>query len=328
MREVGGGGWPLCASVIAMVAGCGAAAPATSQPPKPTKAQLEEQERIRRDALSAAHRERLDEQATALAATRDASQPAKPRCLPSCYVPEAADARAGKQVAGAAEITHLVCARTEAGPYRVMDALGTLAVRKARGRVPRASKPGSWQADVEAAVTTALGPEVARGDAVRVRGGWADQSHPVSREALRCVAVSHFLPRVRKAIDRCGSQGAVACEAGGSAAAHGINVVHYRLLEARQLERAGKSVECQQAALEAIAVARGMPRWRQYMTLNTDQWKAVPRYRTRFDGLLDEDALFVAAIALGVEAEAVYASCGGPSPKTDVAQEQSFHACW
>ena len=53
-----------------------------------------------------------------------------------------------------------------------------------------------------------------------------------------------------------------------------------------------------QAALEAVAVARGMPRWRQYASLNTDEWKSWPRYRTRFDGILDEDSLFALAISL------------------------------
>ena len=31
-----------------------------------------------------------------------------------------------------------------------------------------------------------------------------------------------------------------------------------------------------------------MPRWRQYASLNTNTWKSFPRYRTRFDGVLDE----------------------------------------
>jgi len=319
-------------SVVALVIGC-AASPSPTTPPSTTPSRDEqiERERVRRIELSAAHRVRLDEQATALAAICDTpSEHAKPRCLPSCYTTEPADARAGKRTNGAVEIMHLACARADAGPYALTDELDAkLAVRPLRGRFPTPNKRGTWQADVEAAVTTALEPELARGDVVRVTGAWKTLAHPVSRERLRCVAVSHYARSLRRALDGCGSQGATACEAKGNSAAHGINVVHYRLLEARRLQADGKPTECQQAALEAIAVARGMPRWRQYMSLNTDQWKPARRYRTRFDGVLDEDTLFTTAIALGVEAEAVHAACGGAaSPQTAVQQEQSFHTCW
>jgi hypothetical protein len=108
---------------------------------------------------------------------------------------------------------------------------------------------------------------------------------------------------------------------------HGINVVHYRLFEARRFQAEHKDGECQQAAHEAMAVARGLPRWRQYVTLNTGQWKAAKRYRTRYDGILDEDTLFTMAIMLGKEAEQIYAACGG-TKKTTAADEQSFHTCW
>ncbi len=109
---------------------------------------------------------------------------------------------------------------------------------------------------------------------------------------------------------------------------HGINVIHYRLLEARRLQAEGNETGCLQAALEASAVARGMPRWRQYMSLNTTKWKPAKRYRTRFDGTLDEDTLFSTAIALGVEAEKVYTACSASRPATSAKQEQSFHTCW
>jgi hypothetical protein len=277
--------------------------------------------------------ERLDEQATALAATCE--QPAlaaAKRCLPSCYPPEAADVRAGKRIKRAAVISHLVCTRgsDEAGPFLIADELGgaALEVHAQRGRSPKPHARATWQATVEAAVRTALTPEIARGDVVRVTGRWKPRTHPATQERLRCVTVAHHARSVRRAFDACGSQGAIACEAAGNAAALGLNVVHYRLAEARQLQASGKDAECRQAALEAIAVARGMPRWRQYMSLNTDQWKAVPRYRTRFDGVLDEDTLFATAIELGVEAQAVHAACGGEgNPTSTAAQEQSFHTC-
>lgn len=293
----------------------------------------ERAERARRSELAAAHRARLDEQATALAATCDRpAEAAARRCLPSCYPVEAPDPRAGAKIARATTIPHLVCTRADApaGPFLIADELGgaALAIRARRGRMPRPHAKGTPHAAVEAAVRVALEPELARGDVVRVTGTWTARTHPATRERLRCVTVAHHTTSGRRALDACGAHGTIACEATGSAAAHGLNVVHYRLAEATRLRAVGDTAGCQQAALEAIAVARGLPRWRQYVTLNTERWKAVPRYRTRFDGVLDEDALFTTAIALGDEAGAVFAACGGAAaPRTTAAQEHAFHSC-
>lgn len=288
-----------------------------------------EQEQARKAELAATHRAHLDEQATALAATCDKAAPIAPRCEPSCYTPEAADPRAGKKSPRPVEIVHVVCARGDAGPYVIVDELAGADVRDVRGRrPPKANKPGTWQAEVVGAFTAALQPELARADVVRVTGTWRAVVHPLTRERMRCVSVSRFARSLRP-LDACGGHGKIACEAAHDHATHGINVVHFKVLEAQQLQSRGKSSECQQAALEAIAIARGMPRWRQYMALNTTQWKPAARYRTRFDGILDEDTLFTTAIALGVEAERIYVACGGPAnPQTSAAHEQSFHGCW
>jgi len=243
--------------------------------------------------------------------------------MPSCYPTAPADPRAGKKLAGPVIIEHLVC-RREPGTYLLADELeaGKLAARPARGRFPPPPKKGSWQAEVAAW----LDPKPARGDAIAVAGSWRDTTHPLTGEHLQCVTVSRYT-RATHPVDTCGI--AAGCEADGNAAARGINVVHYRLAEARRLQAAGKLDDCQQAALEAIAVARGMPRWRQYAKLNVEHWTDHAAYRTRFDGTLDEDGLFAAAASLGSEAEAVYASCGGVAgAPTTPAQEQSFHDCW
>lgn len=288
---------------------------------------------MRKDELSAAHRERLDEQQTFLAAKCDKTAAAVPpqRCEPSCYRAEPPDVRAGKKF-GRAEIVHLACRSADeaTAPIILADEIGgsKIAARALRGRVPKAHKKDTWQAEVATAVGVALQPEVGRGDAIRVTGGWKSVEHPVTSERLRCVTVSHYVMAMRRALDVCGGRGAVACEAAGNAAVHGVNVVHYRLAEARQLRATGKESECQRAALEAIAVARGLPRWRQYVTLNVNQWKAYSRYRTRFDGALDEEALFATAARLGSEAERIHAECGGAHHRTTAAQEQSFHTCW
>lgn len=321
--------------------GCGASStgPSASPPPGPqvasiSRAESERAERERRQNLAAAHRELEDEQQSFLAATCDKSATKNPpaRCEPSCYRIEPADPRAGKKL-GRAEIVHLVCRPADADETASIlfaDEIGggRVAVRAGRGRVPKPHKKGTWEAELETAVGVALRPEMGRGDTIRVVGGWKPLVHPMTNEQLRCVLVVHHVMSMRRPLDACGSGGAIACEATGNSAAHGINVVHYRLAEARQLHAANKQTECQRAALESIAVARGMPRWRQYVSLNVNQWKAYPRYRTRFDGVLDEEALFATAIRLGREAEAVHAGCGGGSPTTTAAQEQSFHTCW
>jgi hypothetical protein len=203
-----------------------------------------------------------------------------------------------------------------------------LTLRPARGRFPHGHKKGTWQATLETALADVHVPKLARGDVLLVAGDRHELAHPLTKERLRCVTVSHFTT-LRRALDGCGADGALACEATGNAATRAINVVHYRLAEARALQTASKSTECQQAALEAIAVAHGLPRWRQYTKLNVRTWIDHPGYRTRFDGTLDEDQLVAATDALGKAAHEVYVACGGAaSATTTVAQEQSFHTCW
>lgn len=286
------------------------------------------------DEIVAAHRKIEEAQQDALGATCDVAKPqdAHERCLPSCYATEPADPQAGKKLGGRVEIIHLACkqaADPDAGPWLIADEVdrAKLTVRAVRGRLPHGHKKGTWQQIVESALTDTQ--HVARGDVIVLSGAWRDLTHPVTKERLRCVTYSHYAKSLRHPIDACGTDGALACEAIGNAAARGINVVHYRLAEARLLRAAGKSSECQEAALEAVAVARGMPRWRQYAKLNVARWTEHPGYRTRFDGTLDEDTLFANAATLGGEAEATYTACGGPAgAPTTATQEQSFHTCW
>jgi hypothetical protein len=285
--------------------------------------------------LAAAHRVLEAEQQAAYAATCDEPEPRtpRPRCLPSCYATEPADPRAGTKLSGAVEIRALVCeprGGPGTGPYLIANEVdrAALALRPVRGRFPPPHARGTSKAAVVEALAATHRPRLARGDVLRV-GRWRRVKHPVTRERLRCATVSHFTRARRRPLDGCGADGSLACEATGNAAARGINVVRYRLAEARRLRAAGNSGECQTAALEAVAVARGLPRWRQYMKINIATWTEYAGYRTRFDGTLDEDALFATAAALGNEAEAIHVACGGPAGSpTAVAQEQSFHTCW
>lgn len=275
------------------------------------------QERAHREEVTTAHRKLESEQQDALGATCEDKTQGHERCLPSCYTTEPTDPRAGKKASGAVAIEHLVCEQPDrSDAYLFADELDAkLALKPVRGRMPKPKKPSS-------PIEQAIAPMV-------VTGTWRTIEHPLMKRKLRCVTVTQYVHRLAKPLDACAGDGSIGCEAIGDAAARGINVVHYRLLEARRLQEAGKLADCQQAAHEAVAVARGMPRWRQYAKLNVDQWIERTKYRTRFDGLLDEDALFEQAIALGAEAEQVLVACGGvANAPTSVADEQSFHMCW
>lgn len=273
-----------------------------------------EQERAHREEVTTAHRKLESEQQDALGATCEDKSKGQPRCLPSCYTTEPADPRAGKKMPGPIAVEHLVC--EDSDKYLFADELEPkLAIKPVRGRMRKAKKPSS-------PLEQAIAPMV-------VTGAWRSIEHPLLKRKLRCVTVTQYMHRLAKPLDACAGDGSTGCEAIGDAAARGINVVHYRLVEARRLQSAGKLAECQQAAHEAVAVARGMPRWRQYAKLNVDQWTERAIYRTRFDGQLDEDALFERAISLGSEAEQVFVACGGAtSAPTSVEDEQSFHMCW
>lgn len=307
--------------LLLVLVACGSSQPApTAAPPPrreaPAPGDPEEAERLRRAELAKAHHKLEAQHSEALAATCAVPKaPAQPRCLPSCYTTEAADPRADTLQKALVEIGHLVCERD--GTYLVVDELGGALPYRSGKRPPRAARKGSWQAEVVKAL--------AMKDPVAITGPWRDVTHPLTKEKLRCVSASRFVKRVPGTLGPCGGLGT--CEASGSASARAINVVHYRLAEAKRLAAAGKQDDCLKAALEAVAVARGLPRWRQYMSLNAGVWK-VQVYRTRFDGVLDEDALFARTAALGSEAEAVYTACGGGPPATTVEQEQSFHTCW
>lgn len=308
--------------LVAAVVACGSGTP----PPKPIVEPVETKpvedpqaaEKAERAREVATHRKIEEEQQDALGAT--CSEPGKhePRCAPSCYVPASSDPRAAKKLKGPVEIQHVVCQRPEGGPFMVMDELDAkLAVKPAR-RFGKPHKKG-WQADVEAAFK----PEL-----FVVTGTWREITQPLTKERLRCTTASQFAT-LKKPLDACGAAGDTLCEAGGNAAAHGLDVIRYRLAEARTLQAAGDTEGCQKAALEAVAVARGMPRWRQYAKLNVGAWRENARYRTRFDGILDEDSVFASAQSLGMDAEAVFATCGGAAgAPTTADQEQSFHRCW
>lgn len=293
------------------------------------------EERVERAEIVAKHRKLESASQDALAATcGDAEAWSKQHCKPTCYPAEPKDGRAGAKVAGAVAIQHQVCqladASEETSGFLVVDELdnAALKVQPFRKRFPKAHKKGTWQAGVAAWFFETQVKKLPKRDALIVSGTWRDVVHPVTKEALRCVTVAHYTTGVRGKLDACGMARGGACEANGDVAARAINLLHYRLAEAKALQSAGNEDGCADAAHAAVAVARGLPRWRQYKKLNVAEWTEGLAYKTRFDGVLDEDRLFAAAAALGEEAEQVYAACtGAPRASTTPEQEQSFHSC-
>jgi hypothetical protein len=320
-------------AVVITIAACGSSPPPPSpqpvapppqpvQPTGPSAAELQAQH----DELAEAHRKLEAEQQDALAVTcAEVGPPSHDRCLPSCYPTEPPDARDGKKLAGNIEIEHSVCENPSVGAPVIADEfVKALRAVPYRQRFPKPHKQGSWQEALE----SALAPRLRKGDAMVVIGLARDIVDPLTKEKLHCATVAHYERAIRHPIDRCGGVGDLACEAGGNPTARAINVVHYRLAEAKRLLAANNQADCQKAALEAVAVAHGLPRWRQYAKLNVHKWTDNLTYRTRFDGILDEDALFAVVAQLGDDAQSVYASCGGGNAVTTPEQEQSFHACW
>lgn len=299
--------------LVAAATACGSSAPKPAPEPPPVAVKKADPSR---EEIVAAHRKLEVEQqeALALTCTEPGGRAARPRCTPTCYPTELPDPRAAKH---GATIAHVVCG--DAAPYLFVDELAT-------AKPPRAARPHAKKSP-EGALEAALAAELRlpRGDSIVVTGTWHAAQHPISKEPLRCIEVVHV---AKHPIDACGTDGALACEASGNQAVRGINVVHFNLAVAREMKLQNHGDTCREAALEAIAVARGLPRWRQYVKLNAGTWKDHPGYRTRFDGVLDEDALFAAAASLGNEAEQLYGQCGGADPKTTPQQEQSFHGCW
>jgi hypothetical protein len=327
----------LCALIAS---GCGSSGPATpATPPKATapsdaerRAERDEQlrkERLERQEIVDKHRQLESAQQDALGATcTDTEAWAKQHCTPSCYPMEPKDPRTGGKVAGRVAVEHRVCRREDEQVLVVDELEPTLRTRKQKGRAPRAPKKGTWQAELVTWFSDHHLPKPGKRDAFAIVGSWRPVEHPLTHERLECVTLVHYTTLAKGKLDDCGARGKTTCEAAGNAAARAINLAHFRLAEARQLDAKGNFTGCSAAALDAVATARGMPRWRQYAKLNVGQWTDGLAYRTRFDGTLDEDQLFAAVATIGTEAEQLYVECSRKSPAvTTPMQEHAFHSC-
>jgi hypothetical protein len=115
-----------------------------------------------------------------------------------------------------------------------------------------------------------------------------------------------------------------ACEPGGSNVVVGVNLIHFRI-EAAKTAQASDKARCQREARSAVAIARGVVRFRnEAKTAKT--WAIGLTYRTRYDGDLDEQKLFELAAANGDAADKLFKACGGTSLAISRDEEMQFKA--
>jgi len=324
--------------LLVLLAACGSQSSkaTTTEPSNVAEERQRREELARRQELTRAHHKLESEQQDHLAATcTDAKKWAPQHCKPTCYPPEAEDLRANTPLAGKVEVHHHVCQRVlendQGGPWFILAELDgkKLPARPHRGRTPKAHKKGTWQEAITTTLANGRAGKAPRGETFSVLdGALRSLKHPVTHEQLRCTTVAQYTTMPKSKLDVCGMSGKGTCEAAGNAAARGINLARYRLAEAAQLDAAKKDEPCRAAATEALATARGLPRWRQYAKLNVGEWTEGLAYKTRWDGVLDEDTLFALAPTLAAEAEALLSKCGLVGrPPTTPAQEHGFHSC-
>jgi hypothetical protein len=113
------------------------------------------------------------------------------------------------------------------------------------------------------------------------------------------------------------------CEPLGSKTARAINIVHFRVEEAKTAQSAGKKVVCQDAARAAVATASGLNKFRDQQKAQHN-WGTKYPYKTRYDGTLDEQALFAKVDEYKKAAEGLFKSCGGTRLAATPEEEMAF----
>jgi hypothetical protein len=260
------------------------------------------------------------------------------RCLPSCYhteQPYNGDvSKAQKTYQGCVHSFEYLCQPQlvghwgDSGIYAAWNfGLVTDPEPMPACKFPTAPSPGKWKKQL-AFVLQQDPPKDGDVTFIPADASWQDSMRALDGSIFRCAVVDKYVRDVTLQRNRCSAASdKVVCEASGSRSARAINVAHFRLDEAKQLQSAGNTAGCQQAAKEALAVARGVTDWRRW-TKKQGDWEDLLVYRTRYDGPLTEDALFAKIDDYTKQALAEYHACGGKDATTKMQDEQSFHDCW
>lgn len=248
-----------------------------------------------------------------LAATPSSAQPSR-------YEPEPISADVNKKTKACAHWTKGICQTytgsgwTEAEMNQGASFVGIVSSCK----FP-AANPGKWASLSKQAVKWL---EPAKGDVAFIPASeqW-EKAESSDGSVLRCVDLHWYERESEVTMSKCGHPDeAVVCEASGSKSAKAINLAHFRVDEATKLKSSDKE-GCKEAALQAVAFSRGLPKFKASLGSN---WGGGLTYKTRYDGVLSEKAMFAKMKQLGDQATALYKSCGGGAPKTTDADEMAF----
>jgi hypothetical protein len=147
--------------------------------------------------------------------------------------------------------------------------------------------------------------------------------HPTHTEVDKDVCTPTCYPKLAiEPIKHCGTDETIGCEEGGSETAFAINVIHYRIEEAKTAQHDGHTDVCTKAAFVAAAFATGLPEFRD-VRRKEKRWVDNISYQTRWDDTLSEDALFAKARSSEQVAEKLYNACGG-EPMPDATPKDKF----
>jgi hypothetical protein len=113
------------------------------------------------------------------------------------------------------------------------------------------------------------------------------------------------------------------CEPLGSKTARAINIIHFRVEEAKTAQAAGKKPVCQEAARVAVATATGVNKFRDQQKA-AHNWATSYPYKTRYDGTLNEQQVFAKVDEYKKTAEALFKSCGGTKLTATPDEEMAF----
>jgi len=259
----------------------------------------------------------------AATAARAEPQPDEhPRCMPSCYHTEKPAKESGTSIKTCGYftkgITEADLGRGRFGPPEVNQGA-------TQGELVPSCKfptPGKKWAALTKATRGAV--DAKPGDVVFVPDSETWGECTVGDEPARCIDLYWYGKKMDFDITDCGTGDLnVRCEGGGNPAARAINVAHFRVDEATKLSAGGNKADCKKAALEAVAVSRGLAKSNIGFA---DEDTA--KYKTLFDGTLNRQALTKKLAELGKQATALYKGCGGGEPRTSDEDEQSYHARW
>jgi hypothetical protein len=249
----------------------------------------------------------------------DADPNKSAECAPSCYQPEP-DARAEKE--GCGDRLKYLCETALMGQWSEPAVQAGSGSEKSMPdcAFPKPPTSGKWvELSARARKHIAGSPD----DIVFIHDD-ADWEPVDSSDGsrLRCVEVHWYAKNHKLSSNACGvfERDDVTCEPAGSKAARALNIAHYRLDEAQKLKDAGQNDDCQSAARQALAISRGLPKWKAQKR----DWKNGLTYKTRYDGTLSEADLFAKVASVGEQASTLYKTCGGSAAETTESEEFTF----